>query len=310
MGRRTPAGATRIARAFAPGHVTGFFTPSLGARDPRGRGSIGAGLVLDLGVTAEARWSPGGRTSISVRSPDLAPLPISEEVARRLGAALGGRLEVRLSHQLPIGQGFGSSAAGALATGLAVARVADLPRAHAIEVAHLAELFGGGGLGGVASILGGGLEQRTAPGIPPFGRIVHRPVRGDLFIGALGRAIPSPELLSDPRTLGRIRRAADEAVPRRLRAPTLGEFLDGSERFTDALQLGGPSLQRTIHELRGTGARVAQAMFGRSFFAVAPTPRDRGSLIRVLERRGLRSLEIPIAGSGARTLGTVGLDRG
>src|SRR5271154_6986697 len=57
MGRRAGRGETRRARAFAPAHVTGYFSPDLGSRDPRGRGSVGAGLVLDAGAVAEAAWS-------------------------------------------------------------------------------------------------------------------------------------------------------------------------------------------------------------------------------------------------------------
>lgn len=299
MGRRTVRGATRTARAFAPGHVTGFFAPSLQARDPRGRGSVGAGLVLSAGVTAEASWTPGGPSRIQILSDVGIPLPISAEVARRLGGPLGGRLTVRLSHELPIGQGFGASASGALATGLAVARATGAPPARAVEVAHLAELFGGGGLGGVAAILGGGLEWRVRAGIPPVGRVLRRRIRGNVFVGIVGRPMASPSVLRDPRALRRIETAYGE-LPVPGRGPLqLPEFLRASEQFTDALRLGGPALRTTIRHLRGTGALVAQAMFGRSYFAVAPTPRARRALLKVLEQRGLRALELTVALRGA-----------
>jgi pantoate kinase len=301
MGRRTGRGETRRARAFAPGHVTGYFSPDLGVRDPRGRGSVGAGLVLDAGVVAEAAWSPDRATRVIVSSPEGASLPISTDVAQRLSAVAGGRLEVRISHALPIGQGFGMSAAGALATGLAVARVVGRTRRDAIEVAHLAELFGGGGLGGVAAILGGGLEWRARPGIPPFGRVVHRPSRMVVFLGVTGASIDSPRLLRDAAALDRIRFAAQQVEPHRSGPPSLGEFLDASEKFTDMLGLGGPAVQTAVRELRGSGVRVAQAMFGRSFFAVAPTPRARRALVRALEARGLRAVEVPVASTGARS---------
>ncbi len=298
MRRPAVRDATRTARAFAPGHVTGFFDPSLEARDPRGRGSTGGGLVLGAGATAEATWTPEGPSRVTVRSPAARRLPISEEVARRLAAPCGGRVEVRIVHELPIGQGFGASASGALATGLAVARATGQPTSRAVEVAHLAELFGGGGLGGVAAILGGGVELRVRPGIPPFGRILHRLVRGSVFVGIVGRPIASPDVLGDPRTLERIRSAAAD-ISRGTHAPTLAGLMDDAERFTDRLALGGARLNAEIQRLRGPGVRVAQAMFGRSFFAVASTPAARRSFLRTLERRGLRALELPLARRGA-----------
>jgi len=174
----------RSTRAFAPGHVTGIFRPEVTHRDPRGRGSVGAGIVLELGAWAEARFSPGPRSRIRVVADGRGPWPISEDVARRMTPEEPGTLTVRLTHELPVGQGFGMSAAGALATALAVGALSARPTAHAVEVAHLADLFGGGGLGGVAAILGGGLEVRTRAGVPPLGRVIHRPFRPALLLGS------------------------------------------------------------------------------------------------------------------------------
>jgi len=74
----------RTARAFAPGHVTGIFRPEMTYRDPRGRGSVGAGVVLELGAWAEARFLPGTRAIVRVTGDYPGPWPISEDVARRL----------------------------------------------------------------------------------------------------------------------------------------------------------------------------------------------------------------------------------
>ncbi|HKV89750.1 MAG TPA: hypothetical protein VJQ43_00960, partial [Thermoplasmata archaeon] len=74
-------GAEVSAAGFAPGHVSGIFAPRLAARDPRARGSVGAGLVLDVGVRATAHWTPGKTGRTSVRSDPPCALPISTEVA-------------------------------------------------------------------------------------------------------------------------------------------------------------------------------------------------------------------------------------
>jgi pantoate kinase len=292
----------RTGWAFAPGHVTGIFSPALEARDPRARGSVGAGLVLDAGVVAFAEWRPGRRSNVRMRSDVAQVLPISEDVARRLLAHRPGQLQVTLGHELPIGQGFGMSAAGALATALAVAEATGQSRRHATEVAHLADLYGGGGLGGVSAILGGGLEIRERPGVPPWGTVRHHPMSGAVFLIVTGAAMPSPGLLGNPRFLERVERAAGAGLLRLERRPTPENFLREAERFTDALQLGPASILRRVHALRAPGTRVAQGMFGRSLFAVTLASEARASLIRRLIRLGLRAVEVPLARRGARLL--------
>ena len=210
-------------------------------------------------------------------------------------------MTVRLRHELPIGQGFGTSAAGALATGLAVATVLRLPRAKAVEVAHLADLFGGGGLGGVAAVLGGGLELRVRPGIPPFGRIVHREVARTVLVGTVGAPIRSPQLLRDRARMRRFERGAELFDTLRAR-PSWDGFWATSESFTDTSRLASPRLRAVIRGLRRRGARAAQAMFGRSFFAEAPAGEAGRAVRGWLRREAVPFRELPVARHGARPL--------
>ena len=262
---------------------------------------MGAGLVLELGVRALATFRPGGPRRLRVVSELDDPLAISHEVARRLLADRRGRLDVTLSHQLPVGQGFGTSAAGAVATALAVAEVLGRPRPHAIEVAHLADLFGGGGLGGVAAILGGGLEVRHRPGIPPFGEITHRPFGGTIWVGIVAGPIPSPHILGDPRVLARIDAAARACLShdRDLRPST---FFALSERFTDRVRLASPRLEEVIRGLRRRGAWAFQAMFGQSFVARPRSAASAREIAGWLGRSGVRAVEIGAPRHGARLL--------
>ncbi len=263
---------------------------------------MGAGLVLEAGVLASAEWRPSTRTRIRLHSDVARPLPISEDVARRLLAHRPGELRVELRHELPIGQGFGMSAAGALATALAVASATGASRQHALEVAHLADLYGGGGLGGVSAILEGGLEIRDQPGVPLWGRVRHFPASGAVFLIVAGAAMPSPALLHDPRFLRRVEQAARPGLTRLRHRLSLSSFLQEAERFTDTLRLGPSRVLRRAHALRSPDTRVAQAMFGRSLFAMARTGPARSALVRQLTRLGLRAAEVPISHRGARLL--------
>lgn len=291
------------ASAFAPGHVTGVFRPDTAHRDPRGRGSVGAGVVLELGAGAEVRFSPGPRSRVRVIGDGPGPWPISEDVARRLAPSVSGSLTVRLTHELPVGQGFGMSAAGALATALAVGAVSGHARGHAVRVAHLADLFGGGGLGGVAAILGGGLEVRSRAGIPPFGEVAHRPFPRALLVGIVGRPIPSPSVLGDPAAIRRITEAS-RGWARLGRNPTPERFFELSERFTDRAGLASAAVVRNIRALRRRGASACQAMFGESFFALPRSEAARAACLDWLQSEGIHAVEIHAAKTGAHLVRT------
>jgi pantoate kinase len=260
---------------------------------------VGAGVVLELGAVAAVEFRPGPSSRIRVGGDGGGPWPISEEVARRLAPPVPGTLSVRLSHELPVGQGFGMSAAGALATALAVGAVSGRSRAEAVQVAHLADLYGGGGLGGVAAILGGGLEIRTRAGIPPFGEVVHRPFPHALLVGVVGRPIPSPSVLRDPAATRRIL-AASRGWERLLRNPSPERFFAVSERFTDRAGLLAPSVARVVRALRRRGASACQAMFGQSFVALPRSARARTRCLDWMQHEGIRALEIRASGRGAR----------
>lgn len=303
MAGRRAANALPSVTAFAPGHVTGFLRPQTSGRDPRARGSTGGGIVLEVGVLATARWRPSVHRSVTVTGDTKRDLPISRDVAERLFATHRGRLEVALTHALPIGQGFGMSAAGALATALAVGELTGASNSDRIEIAHLADLFGGGGLGGVAAILRGGLELRRSPGIPPFGRVTHRRDRTPILVGVTGAPIPTPTVLRDTRFRTRLELAATTGEIDALRTPGLRSIAATSERFTDALGLAPPALKRVLRRLRALGIPTAQAMFGNAFFATPNGPQQRTAALRLLERGRLRAIELRPAVRGAHLVG-------
>lgn len=299
MSHRAEAQEVVRARAFAPGHVTGLFAPAQIGRDPRGRGSVGAGLVLPLGVWAEATFIPGEPQRPQMAADIHRALPISRDVLERVGAGAPGALRVRLRHELPIGQGFGMSAAGALATALSTASVLDRSPPRAIEVAHLAELFHRGGLGGVAAILGGGLEIRTRPGLPPIGRIERRAFPYPIFLSVVGPPIPTPARLSEAAFLGR----AGDAGLSRLR--TLGRsgsarrFLSLAQSFGDDVGLATPRLAQLLARIRSPTVFACQTMLGQSLFAVPTTSAARRSLIRRLRESGMPAVEVRSPDRGA-----------
>ena len=164
------------ARAFSPGHVTGFFSIHPHA-DPLHHGSTGAGFSLAEGTVTSL--TPGAEDWILMNGQPLEGAPVSRAVLDLFRKATGQRETWTVSHEtsLPIGCGFGTSGAGALSLALALNQAAGSPldRLGAAALAHRAELEAGTGLGTVLGETFGGFEVRTEAGAPGTGRVVNLP---------------------------------------------------------------------------------------------------------------------------------------
>ena len=159
-------------RAHVGGHVTLIFSIQDDAESLLEQGSRGAGISLDRGVIIEATGESGnGGLSISGDAPGDELHRLVLEELTTLDSTFG-EYDWTLSHEgeLPSSQGFGLSAAGAIACGLAIQRALgvdeDLARSRAIHIAHRVERRLSGGLGDVAALHSGGVELRLEPGCP------------------------------------------------------------------------------------------------------------------------------------------------
>ena len=162
-------------RAHVGGHITLIFSIQDDAESLLEQGSRGAGLSLDQGVIITADCEPGnGNLTIEGDAPssELHRLVLEELIGLD---ALFGEYNWVLTHEfeLPASQGFGLSAAGAIACGLAIQRALnvdeELARARAIHIGHRVERRLSGGLGDVAALHVSGVELRLEPGCPQLG---------------------------------------------------------------------------------------------------------------------------------------------
>jgi pantoate kinase len=302
----TRADLPRNAFAVAPGHVTGIFVPEVEDPDLIAQGSRGAGVVLDVGVSARAtlqRASREGEGALRIRERgEAARFPITQEALQSLPGLRDWDVEVDLQHELPVSQGLGMSAAGSLAACLATAELLGLPSRAAVEAAHRAEVRLHGGLGGVVSILEGGVEVRRKAGLPPHGVVERTPMAQGFFLGTLDRPLPSPPLLSDPEFLLRVRRAGERWLSELGPPPIRWEaLLSVFEVFTDELGLAPPPLRDAMLSLRQQGCRCAQTMLGNTLLAWAPDEDAEERLIRTLRQARLTLRRVHVGREGARS---------
>ncbi len=253
---------------FCPGHVSCVFQP-MTSFNSMGAGSRGIGIRLNKGSTATAEPRDDGVVNIYLNGVQSVA-HITRMVAERLAPGKG--FEIRIDNDLPVSQGFGMSAAGAIAAGLCIAELEGLSRSEAFKTAHEAEVMGGGGLGDVAAIVAGGdVPVRLVPGIPPYGKVRNAGFAiKDLTLAVIGGELRTESILGDPVVLRRIRDAAASSMDLFLQDPTYDNLYTVSNMFSEASDLESPSIRRGIQSLKDRGYRAGMCMLGNSIFTDAP----------------------------------------
>lgn len=288
-----------MSRAFAPAHVSGLFAVHDEDADPLKKGSRGAGWSLDEGAIAQAEAGDSLRIRIDGEASEA---PVTRAALQRLAPGHGLHVDVRLG--LPVGQGFGMSAAGTLAACLAAADLLGLEPELALEAAHVAEVTSGTGLGDAVGSWFGSGEVRMKPGCPPHGWALRiEPPEGTRFLFCtLGRGIPTPSIIRDATWKRKTRELGDPAVDRILAAKRDGAWeriLLESHSFGDALGLM-PQEMRRLGSLLPASCRWGQSMLGNTMW-VTGSPADLEVARRVLVKGGLL-LEAGVDGNGARRI--------
>ena len=166
-----------LGRGTCGGHVTLLFTVDDLDQDPIKQGSLGAGLCLTDGAEAIARGELGVY-SLNVKFlQGNGDAKIFQQVLDLLSEVISEisdySWEIAIRNKLPSSQGFGMSAAGAIAAAAAFQRALGLPHEESfrrsLAIAHLVERGNSTGLGDVTALAAGGVERRLKPGSPYSG---------------------------------------------------------------------------------------------------------------------------------------------
>lgn len=306
MGLNEPVQKTQSwsAKAFAPAHLTGFFEIHDEHKNPYRKGSRGAGLNLDIGVTAQVTIEEGDHAiDIHVNDvPDEAPT-VRRTIRGLLGDAYPARVQVRLSSELPPSQGFGLSGAGALATGFALAELVKFPVKNAVWEAHKAEVESRTGLGDVPAQFVGGAEVRVTPGPMPMG-VTERFAgietrRWKVVCCVLDAPLSTSSVLGDAARRQQVNQAAVGLVEALKEDPTLTTYMRLSRRFAEAAGLVTPPLADALETADRYGL-ATQTMLGNALHCLVP-PEEADAAGEALRSHG-RVWVCGIAARGAHVI--------
>lgn len=254
-----------IGKAFAPSHVTGFFS-IYDDNDPLKMGSCGCGLALEDGVVTTVQ--PAEVTEIFLNG-NLSDAPTTKSLIDLLTDE-----PVRVESQLafPVGGGFGDSGAGAFSAALALNEALHLNRTYndLAYLAHVAEVNNKTGLGDVAGMYVGGIVIRLKPGTPfTLDRIPI--VARDIYCVHFG-PISTKSVLTDPKEKAKINEAGKKGLKALLKKPTFDQFMRISREFAVETGLIGEKALAAVKAVESSGGLASMAMLGDSVFATT----DRG----------------------------------
>ena len=115
-----------IAKAYCPGHITGFFEICDQPEDILRKGSRGAGVSIEKGIITTVSLKPAKQTLIKVSINGIeSEAPVTRKVVEQVLKLVNEKFVVMVDHEveIPIGAGIGASGAGAFSTALALSLI-------------------------------------------------------------------------------------------------------------------------------------------------------------------------------------------
>ncbi len=247
------------ARAFAPGHITGFFQIF-------SNGSTGAGLNPARGASAEVRLTRGKAPGVSIMiNGELTDARVSRRVMQGYAQDLEDCfVEVRHQIDYPIGYGMGMSAAGAFSLSLALNEVLGATRSYkeCMEIARQSDIHCGTGLGDVVAQQFPGLMM----GLPPYPSMQARQIPNTRKYVVCGffEPIETARIIRDESWKQAINASGERCMAELSADCTVENFMRLSREFTFQTNLASPDVRRVMEEV----PECSMAMLGQTVFAV------------------------------------------
>jgi len=262
---------------FVPSHITGFFE-IIDNQNPLKKGSRGAGVVMDKGIITKIKISDGNRIKIKINheyNPKNAAITEKIiEIIKRDFNLDDKKILINHEVQVPVGVGFGTSAAFALGTVLGLSNLLNLPLTFnkATQIAHIAEIEMKSGLGDVIGEISGGIPLRTKEGAPEIG-IIDKIVlneKDELFvISKTFGEINTADIIEDPVYKKKINEMGKNLLQELIKYPKPEKFMKLSRKFAENTGLMSNEVKETVEILENETIGASMAMLGNTAFAIS-----------------------------------------
>jgi len=273
----------KTAAAFSPSGISSFF--EICDREADGTlinnlarvGARGGGFAFEKGVLTNVTVEDTEKTSAEIYiNGRLAPEALTtRRVVEELLKKYGSPCKVLVEHdvEVPIGAGFGTSAAGALTATLALNEALSLNLTYnsLAMIAHRAEIECKTGLGTVTPLTIGGFVLTVEPGGPGYALIDRIPISSDyrLIIGFYG-SIYTREILTDEKKREVVNAWGNATLKKILKNPSLENFLRRCREFARKTGFATKRVEELFKLADEAGAvGAAQNMVGEAVHAVA-----------------------------------------
>ncbi|MCK4885183.1 GHMP kinase, partial [Candidatus Bathyarchaeota archaeon] len=229
--------------------------------DPEQVGARGGGFSPSKGVTTEVVLAEAEekRIQVFINGECCPEAETTKSVVETLLENVSEEYDVIVRHHVdvPIGAGFGSSAAGALGTALALSKALGLNLTYNQlgRIAHVAEVRCRTGLGTVGPLLFGGCGLTIEPGAPGYALLDRIPISPDhRIIAGTFRPYPTKEMLSSQEKREIINEWGQKTLKKILADPSLKNFMEACKEFAVGTGFVTRRVQKLIELAEKAGA--------------------------------------------------------
>ena len=300
------AAPVAVAKAFSPGHITGFFEIPHGSYSHfLHKGSKGAGFSIDRGIATTAYVYESAKTDyrISINGMQTENAEVSSWVVEEYLKLANRPYFVNVDHDvgIPVGFGLGSSGAAALSLSYALNEALDigLSRTEAAQIAHHAEIACKTGLGTVIAEFAGGFEIRTGAGAPGIGSLTKIDLENYKAVVLCLAPISTKSFLTS-RT-DEINGLGGIMLSKLSLSRSVDDFLAMSREFAGTLGLTEDRCKEPMAALKSRGIESSVALLGQTVFTLVPRAMAKEAR-DAIKGFGGTLLVCNIDGNGARVL--------
>ncbi len=300
------AAPVAVAKAFSPGHITGFFEIPHGSYSHfLHKGSKGAGFSIDRGIATTAYVYESAKTDyrISINGIQTENAEVSSWVVEEYLKLANRPYFVNVDHDvgIPVGFGLGSSGAAALSLSYALSEALDigLSRTEAAQIAHHAEIACKTGLGTVIAEFAGGFEIRTGTGAPGIGSVTKIDLENYKAVVLCLAPISTKSFLTS--RMDEINGLGGIMLSKLSVSRSVDDFLTMSREFAGTLGLTEDRCKEPMAALKSRGIESSVALLGQTVFTLVPRAMAKEAS-DAIKGFGGTLLVCNIDGNGARVL--------